>query len=74
AACRHRAPEPYAGRLLPLPSFVRGGGQASWQDIHDGLALTGHFLMRDLLSERSKQILEARGRLVERLRRAGGLA
>lgn len=66
--------EPYAGRLLPLPSFVRGGGQASWQDIHDGLALTGHFLMRDLLSERSKQILEARGRLVERLRRAGGLA
>ncbi len=66
--------EPYAGRLLPLPSFVRGGGQASWQDIDDGLALTRHFLVRDLLSERSKQILEARGRLVERLRRAGGLA
>jgi DNA repair protein RecO (recombination protein O) len=66
--------EPYAGRLLPLPAFVREGGHASWEEISNGLGLTGHFLMRDLITERSRPIAEARSRLVERLRRAGGLA
>ena len=66
--------EPYAGRLLPLPSFVRAGGRASWQDISDGLDLTGHFILRDILTDRSRPAADARGRLVERLRRAGGLA
>jgi DNA repair protein RecO (recombination protein O) len=66
--------EPYAGKLLPLPRFVREGGQASWSDIADGLDLTGHFLMRDLLTQKSAVLGEARSRLVDRLRRAGGLA
>jgi DNA repair protein RecO (recombination protein O) len=66
--------EPYAGKLLPLPPFVREGGSASWEEIGQGLALTGHFLLRDLITERSRPIAEARGRLVDRLRRAGGLA
>ena len=66
--------EPYAGKLLPLPPFVREGGQASWEEIGQGLALTGHFLLRDLITERSRPIAEARARLVDRLRRAGGLA
>jgi DNA repair protein RecO (recombination protein O) len=66
--------EPYAGKLLPLPAFVREGGAASWEDIDQGLVLTGHFLNRDLITERSRPIAEARSRLVERLRRAGGLA
>ncbi|HEY7005589.1 MAG TPA: DNA repair protein RecO [Sphingomicrobium sp.] len=66
--------EPYAGKLLPLPPFVRDGGSASWREIDEGLALTGHFLMRDLITERSRPVTEARARLVERLRRAGGLA
>jgi len=66
--------EPYEGKLLPLPPFVRGGGKASWPEIVQGLDLTGHFLMRDLLTDRSKPIAEARNRLVDRLRRAGGLA
>jgi DNA repair protein RecO (recombination protein O) len=66
--------EPYRGKLLPLPRFVREGGQASWEEIAQGLDLTGHFLMRDLLTDRSKPIAEARSRLVDRLRRAGGLA
>src|SRR3954471_18012520 len=66
--------EPYAGRLLPLPPFVREGGPASWQEIDQGLALTGHFLGRDLITERSRPLADARARLVERLRRAGGLA
>lgn len=68
------AAEPYAGRLLPLPHFIVHGGDASWQDIGQGLELTGHFLMRDVLTDRSKTAAEARFRLVERLRRAGGLA
>ena len=66
--------EPYAGKLLPLPRFVREGGAASWPEIGAGLDLTGHFLLRDLLTDRARPIAEARDRLVERLRRAGGLA
>jgi len=66
--------KPYAGKLLPLPAFVRAGGQASWQEIAQGLDLTGHFLMRDVLTDRSRPVAEARQRLADRLRRAGGLA
>ena len=65
--------EPYAGKLLPLPRFVREGGPANWSDIAQGLDLTGHFLMRDLLTQKSAVLGEARSRLVDRLRRAGGL-
>lgn len=63
----------YEGRLLSLPAFVREGGQGNWSEIADGLRLTGHFLRRDLLSERWSALGEARERLVERLRRAGAL-
>jgi len=66
--------EPFAGKLLPLPPFVRQGGSASWQEIAQGLELTGHFLLRDVLTDRSRPISVARQRLVDRLRRAGGLA
>ena len=66
--------EPYAGRLLPLPQFVLDGGAASWGDIIDGLRLTGHFLLRDVLTDRAAPLLDARERLVDRLRRAAGLA
>jgi DNA repair protein RecO (recombination protein O) len=66
--------EPYTTKLLPLPPFLRQGGPASWQEIAQGLDITGHFLMRDLLTDRARAIGEARARLVERLRRAGGLA
>ncbi|MES2135588.1 MAG: DNA repair protein RecO [Pseudomonadota bacterium] len=66
--------EPYAGKLLPLPSFVREGGTASWGEIAEGLELTGHFLRRDLLTDRLSPAIEARDRLADRLRRAGGLA
>ena len=66
--------EPYAGKLLPLPPFVRNGGSASWDEIGQGLDLTGHFLLRDVLTDRQRPIAAARERLVDRLRRAGGLA
>ena len=64
--------EPYAGKLLPLPRFMIEGGTASWPEILDGLALTGHFLLRDVVTDRSAPVAEARIRLVERLRRAAG--
>jgi DNA repair protein RecO (recombination protein O) len=66
--------EPYAGKLLPLPPFVKEGGRATWPEIAQGLDLTGHFLMRDVLTDRSAPLSQARNRLVDRLRRAGGLA
>jgi len=66
--------EPYAGKLLPLPPFVREGGRGNWEEIVQGLELTGHFLARDLLTDRSAPLVDARARLVDRLRRAGGLA
>lgn len=57
-------------RLLPLPPFLlSGSGVAEWDDIIAGLAITGHFLARDLLIERQADVLAARDRLVERLRR-----
>jgi DNA repair protein RecO (recombination protein O) len=65
--------EPYSGKLLPLPKFVREGGSASWEDVRDGLDLSGHFLLRDVLTGRSASLSEARSRLTERLFRAGGL-
>lgn len=63
---------PYKGKLLRLPPFVLLGGQASLGDVLDGLALTGHFLARDLLTDRADPLNMARSRLVERLRRAVG--
>lgn len=66
--------EPYKDKLLPLPAFLREGGSASWNEIAEGLDLTGHFLLRDVLTDRAQPVAEARARLVDRLRRAGGLA
>jgi DNA repair protein RecO (recombination protein O) len=66
--------EPYLGKLLPLPRFVAAGGQAGWDDIIDGLALSGHFLLRDLISDRATPVAAARERLIERLQRAAGKA
>ena len=65
--------EPYSGKLLPMPKFVRDGGGASWDDVRDSLDLSGHFLLRDVLTGRSASLAEARSRLTERLFRAGGL-
>lgn len=59
----------YRDRLLRLPPFLHGGGPADWDEIFDGLRITGHFLARDLLIERQAAILAARERLVDRLQR-----
>jgi DNA repair protein RecO (recombination protein O) len=68
AVSAHGAGE-YKDRLFPLPRFLLSGGPAGWQEIDDGLRITGHFLARDLLIERQAEVLAARERLVERLRR-----
>jgi len=60
----------YESRLLRLPRFLLEGGAAEWGDIVDGLKLTGHFLERDLLTARAAEMLSARERLVDRLKRA----
>jgi DNA repair protein RecO (recombination protein O) len=66
----------YRDRLLALPPFLieARSGTPEWNDIHDGLRLTGHFLARDLLIDRQADILAARQRLVDRLKRIGGQA
>ncbi|MGK2910451.1 MAG: DNA repair protein RecO [Sphingobium sp.] len=70
AAVSRAAAAGYEARLLPLPPFLSAGGQAEWPDILNGLTLTGHFLERLILTDRRRDVLAARERLVERLKRA----
>ena len=46
-----------------------GGKGARWEDILRNLRFTGDLLARDLLTDRRVTALDARERLVERLRR-----
>ncbi|HEX8241543.1 MAG TPA: DNA repair protein RecO [Allosphingosinicella sp.] len=62
----------YRDRLFPLPPLLLGPGPADWPDIIAGLRITGHFLARDVLIERQSEILAARERLLDRLKRAVG--
>jgi DNA repair protein RecO (recombination protein O) len=63
----------YRDRLLPLPHYlIAAGGAGDWEEIAQGLRLTGHFLVRDLLIAHQGEILASRERLVERLKRIGG--
>jgi DNA repair protein RecO (recombination protein O) len=59
----------YRDRLLPLPRFLIGGGDATWEEIVQGLRITRHFMERDLLIDHRADILSARERLVDRLKR-----
>lgn len=69
------AAEEYGDRLLKLPPFLLGGGSdPGWDEILLGLTLTGHFLERDILIDRSRPVAQSRSRLIDRLRRAAGIA
>jgi DNA repair protein RecO (recombination protein O) len=67
-AVSRAAGEPYRDKLLVLPAFLTSGGSAEWADLLDALALTGHFLARDVVHGRAADALAARERLVARLR------
>ncbi|CAN5169236.1 DNA repair protein RecO [soil metagenome] len=70
AAVSRMSAEGYEARLLPLPPFLIRGGAAEWNAILDGFRLTGHFLERNILNDRRADVLAARERLLERLKRA----
>ncbi|CAN5364431.1 DNA repair protein RecO [soil metagenome] len=63
-AVSRTAGEPWRDRLLPLPPFLREaeGGRNSWsdQDLQDGFALTGRFLLRNVLEPRGQGHSDAR--------------
>jgi DNA repair protein RecO (recombination protein O) len=70
AAVSRVGAEGYEARLLPLPPFLLQGGAGDWPQIMDGLRLTGFFLERSVLTERRADVMAARERLVDRLKRA----
>ncbi|MBO0740472.1 MAG: DNA repair protein RecO [Hyphomicrobiaceae bacterium] len=63
------AGEPYKGRLLPLPAFLRRGaaGEVTPEDVRAGFALTGHFLAARVLRPRDLAMPQARMRLLSYL-------
>jgi DNA repair protein RecO (recombination protein O) len=71
AVCRGAAAG-FEARLFALPPFLRDGGAATGAEAIEALAITGHFLARDLLIDRRRDPLAARERLLERLYRAVG--
>jgi DNA repair protein RecO (recombination protein O) len=65
------AGQPYCNRLLKLPAFLLDeAAPASEADILAGLALTGHFLERDVLEPHGLVLPQARERLIGLLARA----
>jgi DNA repair protein RecO (recombination protein O) len=64
AAVSRAAGEPWRDRLLRLPAFLREGGSGAngWsdQDLGDGFALTGLFLLRHVLEPRGQGHSDAR--------------
>lgn len=65
------AGEPYREKLLQLPGFLIGREPAQPADIAAGLALTGYFLDLHLFAPHKRRLPDPRGRLLERIRRAG---
>src|ERR1700761_574065 len=61
-AVSRSAGAPYQDRLLRLPAFLRQGDVTGWteQDLRDGFALTGLFLMRHVLEPRGQAHSDAR--------------
>jgi DNA repair protein RecO (recombination protein O) len=65
------AGQPYRSKLLKLPAFLLDEGiEASDADILSGLAVTGHFLQRDVLAPHGLAMPQARERLIALLGRA----
>lgn len=61
----------WADRLLPLPACLLRDAAATPGDVHAGLAITGHFLLREVQGLGDPPALPAaRGRLIDLLGRA----
>lgn len=61
----------YEDRLFRLPPFLCGqDASPAMGDVLDSLVITGHFLDRDVLDGRNRDLLTVRERLVDRLGRA----
>jgi DNA repair protein RecO (recombination protein O) len=69
------AGQPYCSKLLKLPAFLLDDeAAASNADILSGLALTGHFLERDVLAPHGLVMPQARERLISLLGRTQAAA
>ncbi len=61
----------YEERLFRLPRFlIAADAGPSMADVLDALIITGHFLSRDVLDGRNRDLVGARERLIDRLGRA----
>lgn len=58
------AGEDYKDKLLPLPQFLVGRGDADGPSIADGLRLTGYFLDRHVLAPHARLMPDARVRIL----------
>jgi hypothetical protein len=66
-----REGEPWKDKLLALPAFLREPCDPSPQDIADGFALTGFFLLRHALEPRGLGFADARENFIAALERDG---
>ncbi|MEW4466629.1 DNA repair protein RecO [Parasphingorhabdus sp. JC815] len=69
AAVSNGAGRAYADKLLPLPPFLKDTAIPEWNDIFDGLKVTGFFLKRHFFDDRRIDVMAARTVLVDRLKR-----
>lgn len=54
----------WASRLLPLPQVLMGQGGGTAAEIAQGLAVTGHFLLREIIGLNDRPLPEARARFL----------
>jgi|SRR5262245_2701428 len=79
-AVSRQAGAPWKDKLLPLPAFLGetadqpSAGEPSSQDIADGYALTGFFLLRYVLEPRGLDLAEARASFIAAVLREAGPA
>lgn len=64
-AVSREAGAPYAERLLPLPGFLVGRGSEGPEAIGQGLALTAHFLERNIFHPQDRALPDPRERLTQ---------
>lgn len=80
-AVSREAGAPWQDQLLALPGYLirQTNGWPDWSELDEGLALTGHFLWRDILSQhlhadRPSGLEDGRDRLVRLVQQAGNAA